>query len=207
MRQLNTLLLVLFVTLAACSMPAPSPAPTVTPVPAPTSAPVPTAEPGPAPAALPPPDQINLDTATQTLIGHAKRTVFLMPFSHWDTDWHNAFPTYSWQAAANIITAIQIAKQHPRFRYNLEQVLFVKQFWETYPEHRADLAALIHNGQFTFASPNVSQPDNNLVAPAVQLRNFQLGQDWIAATFGVRSYTAWHADSFGHSAAVPIWLN
>ena len=130
-----------------------------------------------------------------------------MPFSHWDTDWHNAFPTYSWQAAANIITAIQIAKQHPRFRYNLEQVLFVKQFWETYPEHRADLAALIHNGQFTFASPNVSQPDNNLVAPAVQLRNFQLGQDWIAATFGVRSYTAWHADSFGHSAAVPIWLN
>ena len=119
------------------------------------------------------------------LIARAKRTVFLIPFSHWDTDWHNTFPTYSRQAAANILTAIQIAKQHPRFRYTLEQVLFVKQFWETYPEHRADLTALIHNGQFTFASPNVSQPDNNLVAPAVQIRNFQLGQDWIAATFGV----------------------
>jgi hypothetical protein len=53
----------------------------------------------------------------------------------------------------------------------------------------------------------VSQPDNNLVVPAMQLRNFQLGQDWIAATFGVRSDTAWHADSFGHSVAVPICLN
>jgi hypothetical protein len=130
-----------------------------------------------------------------------------MPFSHWDTDWHNQFSAYARYAAANIITAIQIAKQHPRFRYTLEQVLFVKQFWETYPEHRTDLAALIHNGQFTFASPNVSQPDNNLVAPAVQLRNFQLGQEWITTTFGIRSDTAWHADSFGHSAAVPIWLN
>jgi alpha-mannosidase len=213
MRQINALLLALFVMLAACAMPAPSPAPTVTPVAAPTSAPVPTAqlvptpEPGPPPAALPPPDQINLDMATQTLIADAKRTVFLMPFSHWDTDWHDQFSAYAQYAAANIITAIQVAKQHPRFRYTLEQVLFVKQFWETYPEHRADLTALIHNGQFVFASPNVSQPDNNLVAPAVQLRNFQLGQDWITATFGVRSSTAWHADSFGHSAAVPIWLN
>jgi hypothetical protein len=211
MRRLKTLLLVYVLTIAACSMPAPIPA--ITSAPAPTSAPVPTAEPlptpepGPPPAALPPPDQINLDSATQALIAHAKRTVFLMPFSHWDTDWHNQFSAYAPYAAANIITAIQIAKQHPRFRYTLEQVLFVKQFWETYPEHRADLAALIQNGQFTFASPNVSQPDNNLVAPAVQLRNFQLGQDWIAATFGVRSDTAWHADSFGHSAAVPIWLN
>jgi hypothetical protein len=213
MRRFNALLLVLFVMLAACSTPAPSPAPTVTSapqstsVPQPTPEPAPTPEPGPAPAVLPPPDQINLDTATQTLIARAKRTAFLIPFSHWDTDWHSSFPTYSRQAAANIITAIQIAKQHPRFRYTLEQVLFVKQFWETYPEHRADLTALIHNGQFTFAAPNVSQPDNNLVAPAVQLRNFQLGQDWIAATFGVQSRTAWHADSFGHSAAVPIWLN
>jgi hypothetical protein len=137
MRRLNALLLMLFVTLAACSMPTPSPTPTITPMPAPTSAPVATAAPvpipeaGPKPAALPPPDQINLDSATQSLIAHAKRTVFLIPFSHWDTDWHNAFPTYSRQAAANIITAIQIAKQHPRFRYTLEQVLFVKQFWET----------------------------------------------------------------------------
>ena len=146
---------------------------------------MPTPEPGPAPAVLPPPDQINLDTATRTLIARAKRTVFLIPFSHWDTDWRSDFPTLTRQAAANIITAIQIAKQHPRFRYTLEQVLLVKQFWKTYPEHRDDLKTLIHNGKFTFAWPNMSEPDNNLVAPAIQLRNFQPGQEWLAATFGV----------------------
>src|SRR5437763_9185019 len=103
LRRLNALLIPLFLLLAACSMPTPAPAPTVTPVQAPTSAPAPTAEPvptpepGPAPAVLPPPNQINLDTATQTLIARTRRTVFLIPFSHWDTDWHNSFPTYSRQ--------------------------------------------------------------------------------------------------------------
>jgi alpha-mannosidase len=164
-------------------------------------------EAGPAPAPLPPLDAINLDAATQAVIAKAKRTVFLIPFSHWDTDWHDAFPAYSRRAANNIITAIQIAKRQPRFRYTLEQVLFVKQFWETYPEYRADLTALIHSGQFTFAAPNVAQPDTSLVAPMVQLQNFRLGQDWIATTFGVQTHTAWEADSFGHSAAEPIWLN
>ncbi|HET9223288.1 MAG TPA: glycoside hydrolase family 38 C-terminal domain-containing protein, partial [Roseiflexaceae bacterium] len=70
-----------------------------------------------------------------------------------------------------------------------------------------DLTALIRSGQFTFASPNITQPDTSLVAPAVQLQNFRLGQDWIATTFGVQAQTAWEADSFGHSAAEPIWLN
>jgi hypothetical protein len=207
MRRLSALVLVLLVMLAACAVSAPAPTPAATPTPQPTLVPSPVPEPGPAPAALPPPAQINLDAETQALVARAKRTAFLIPFSHWDTDWHNSFAGYSRYAEANIVAAIQIAKQHPRFRYALEQVVFVKQFWENHPEYRADLASLIRNGQLTFAAPNISQSDNNLTAPAIQMRNFQLGQAWIAATFGARARTAWHADSFGHSAAVPIWLN
>ncbi len=63
------------------------------------------------PPPLPPPTAINLDPETQALIAKAKRTVFLIPFSHWDADWHDAFPAYSRRAATNIVTAIQIAKR------------------------------------------------------------------------------------------------
>src|SRR5690349_20797078 len=138
MRIFKTLGLVVILMLAACSPPAPAPTPLATPVLTPSPVSIPMPEPGPVPAALPPPDQINLDTATQALIARAKRTVFLIPFSHWDTDWHNSFSNYSRAAAADIIAAIQIAKQHPRFRYTLEQVVFVKQFWDEYPQQRAD---------------------------------------------------------------------
>src|SRR6266536_2639915 len=141
MRPFKFLMIVLALALAACVPSAPDP--TATPLPVPTSLPMP--QPGPPPAALPSPAAINLDAPTQALIAHAKRTVFLIPFSHWDTDWHRDFSVYAAQADRNILDAIRIAKQHPRFRYTIEQVLFAQHFWATHPERRADLTDLVRN--------------------------------------------------------------
>src|SRR3990172_1047222 len=77
------------------------------------------------PAILPSP---NLDAETRTLIAQAERVVFVIPFSHWDTDWHENFADYVKRSDQNILTAIQMAKAHPRFRFALEQVLFVQHF-------------------------------------------------------------------------------
>ncbi len=183
--------------LVACAAPPPQPAPTPTVL----------AEPGPPPAALPPPEQINLDRETQALIARAKRTVFLVPFSHWDTDWHEPYEVYAEQANRNILAAMRIAMQHPRFRYTIEQVLFAQHFWETHPEQRADFAALVKNQQFSFAWGGITQPETSLVAPTIQVRNLQFGQDWLAQTFGVQARTAWQSDAFGNSAAFPLFLN
>ncbi|MEO7911965.1 MAG: glycoside hydrolase family 38 C-terminal domain-containing protein, partial [Roseiflexaceae bacterium] len=216
MRTFKILAIMLALTLAACTTPVPDLQPTLapaTPPPAPVAlptappnAPPPTPEPGPAPAALPPPDQINLDTATQALIAHAKRTAFLIPFSHWDTDWHYDFGVYAAQADRNIADAIRIAKQQPRFRYTIEQVLFAQHFWQAHPEQRADFTALVRNQQFTFAWAGITQPETSLVAPVIQARNLQLGQDWLAQTFGVHPHSAWQSDAFGNSAALPGML-
>jgi len=206
MRLFKTLAIMLALALAACTTPAPAPPPTSSPAALTTTLPLPTPEPGPAPVALPPPDQINLDAATQSLIARAKRTVFLIPFSHWDTDWHRDFGVYATQADRNIGDAIQIAKQHPRFRYSIEQVLFAQHFWQAHPEQQADFTALVRNRQFTFAWAGITQPETSLVAPAVQVRNLQLGQDWLAQTFGVHPRSAWQSDAFGNSAAFPIFL-
>jgi Glycosyl hydrolases family 38 N-terminal domain/Glycosyl hydrolases family 38 C-terminal domain len=219
MRSLKLLCVAMIVLLAACTtqpappptaVPAPQPGAALTtlPSPAPTlaAAPSPVAEPGPTPVALPAPGAINLDAATQELITRAKRTVFLIPFSHWDTDWHRPFSVYAAQADRNILDAIQLAKQHPGFRYTIEQVLFAQHFWGAYPERRADLATLVRSRQITFAWGGITQPETSLVGPAVQVRNLQLGQDWLARTFGVQSHTAWQSDAFGNSAAFPLFL-
>src|SRR5262245_38077726 len=168
--------LLMTLALMACGAPVSTPAPTPTIL----------AEPGPSPVALPPAAAINLDSETQALIARAKRTVFLIPFSHWDTDWHRTFDEYARQADLNILNAMRIAKEHPRFRYSIEQVLFAQHFLETNPAQRADFAALVHNRQFTFAWAGITQPETSLVAPAIQVRNLQLGQDWLAHTFGVQ---------------------
>ncbi len=152
---------------------------------------------------------INLDPDTQTLIANADRVAFLIPFSHWDTDWHDIYPNYVKRSDGNILAAIQLAKADPRFRYALEQVLFVQHFWDTYPDQREDLKHFIQNRQFTFAWAGITQPETSLVAPAIQVRNLQLGRQWIADTFGPDyvPQTAWQSDAFGNSAAFPIFLS
>ena len=160
------------------------------------------------PRATPELQGVNLDSATQTAMARAQRVVFLIPFSHWDTDWHDTFDHYAAHADQNIAAAIAIAQQDRRFRYTLEQVLFVQHFWITHPEDHDVLVNLVRRGQFTFAWGGITQPETSLVAPEVQVRNLQLGDDWIASTFGVAPpHTAWQSDAFGTSAAFPIFLN
>src|SRR5438105_307144 len=184
--------LVLLAGLVACAAPTPRP-PTATPAPSPE------------PTVAAP----NLDAATQALITQAQRVVFVVPFSHWDTDWHDNFAAYSQRSDGNILAAIQMAKQDRQYRYTFEQVLFVQHFWEGHPEARADLKALVQSRQLTFAWAGITQPETSLTAPAVQLRNLQLGQDWIASTFGAAYVPrgAWQSDAFGSSAAFPQFLN
>ena len=177
--------------LAACAAPRPGPTPT-------------SAATATAPVVAP-----NLDADTQALMAQAQRVVFVVPFSHWDTDWHDTYTHYVVRSDGNILAAIQLAKADKRYRYALEQVLFVQHFWETHPESRADLKALVQSRQLTFAWAGITQPETSLVAPAVQLRNLQLGQDWISTTFGAEfvPHSAWQSDAFGNSAAFPQFLN
>ncbi|HQV92872.1 MAG TPA: glycoside hydrolase family 38 C-terminal domain-containing protein [Anaerolineales bacterium] len=151
----------------------------------------------------------NFDPETQSLIARAERVVFLIPFSHWDTDWHDSFEAYSKKADQNILTAIEIAKDNPRYRYTLEQVLFVQHFWETHPASRADLVSLVQNRQLTFSWGGITQPETSLVAPSIQVRNLKFGEAWIAETFGAEYVprSAWQSDAFGNSAAFPSYLS
>ena len=163
----------------------------------------------PAPPNPTPGPSSNFDADTQTLIAQASRVIFLIPFSHWDTDWHASFTDYARLSDHNILTAIQIAKKYPRFRYTIEQVLFAQHFWDNYPQYHSDLKALVQSGQISFAWAGITQPETSLDAPAVQVRNLQTGRVWIVATFGASSLpdTAWQSDAFGNSAALPIFLS
>jgi hypothetical protein len=153
--------------------------------------------------------QPNFDAATQAKITKARQVVFLVPFSHWDTDWHAPFSSYSQLADGDILKAIQLAKQDARFRFAMEQVVFVQHFWETHPEDRADLLAAVQRRQLTFAWGGITQPETSLVAPAVQVHNLELGREWIAQTFGPEYVpnTAWQSDAFGNAADFPIFLS
>src|SRR3974377_184018 len=142
------------------------------------------------------------------MIAHAQRVFFVVPFSPWDTDWHYPFDDYVKLSDQNIAAAIQLARQSPRFRYAIEQVLFAQHFWDHFPQYRTDFKEFVQKRQITFAWAGITQPETSLTAPSIQDRNLQLGQDWIAQTFGPEyvPHVAWQSDAFGESAAFPLFL-
>ena len=140
-------LVAVLIGVAACSVIKPAPTPTPTPTPTLSVA------------------SPNLDSNTQALIAQAQRVVFVVPFSHWDTDWHDTYANYVQRTDGNILAAIQMAKADRQYRYAFEQVLFVKHFWDTHPEARADLKALVQNRQLTFAWGGITQPVTTSTRP------------------------------------------
>ncbi|MBI3966369.1 MAG: hypothetical protein HY329_12115 [Chloroflexi bacterium] len=147
-----------------------------------------------------------LTPEARRLVQEAPRVAFVVAHSHWDADWRETFDVYSEQAAHNIVAAIALAKRAPTFHYVLDQVVFLQRFWETRPEHRDDLVRLVRSGQLAIAGGMISQPDTNLPAPTIQLRNVQLGREWLRRTFGVEPAVAWQADAFGNAATLPQLL-
>ncbi len=169
------------------------------------AAPNPTATPTSPPPTI---QNLNLDAETQARIARAERVVFVIPFSHWDTDWHDTFEKYMVDTEDDLLAAIRMAQRSPQFRYTIEQVLFAQNFWNKFPEHRADFKKFVENKQLTFAWGGITQADTSLAAPALMQANLDLGRVWITETFGADYLprTAWQSDAFGNTAALPYFL-
>lgn len=62
-------------------------------------------------------------------------------------------------------------------------------------------------GQFRFSSGGITSADNLLSHPEAFIRNYLIGRQWIADTFGVAASSyLWIPDDFGHDAQLPVLL-
>ncbi|HEY5979884.1 MAG TPA: hypothetical protein VIT41_09640 [Microlunatus sp.] len=63
-------------------------------------------------------------------------------------------------------------------------------------------------GQFRFSSGGITSADNLLSHPEAFIRNYLIGRQWIADTFGVAASShLWIPDDFGHDAQLPVLLD
>jgi alpha-mannosidase len=62
-------------------------------------------------------------------------------------------------------------------------------------------------GQFCFSSGGITSADNLLSHPEAFIRNYLIGRQWVADTFGdAASLEMWIPDDFGHDAQLPVLL-
>ncbi len=135
----------------------------------------------------------------------AARVLVFSESSHWDTNWLLTSEEYFRARLEPIFAAVLAALTDDKARvYCIESVFFLKLFWERHPEEQPRLRALLERRQLRVLTSSFTTPDTLLPHPEAILRDFHLGQRWLAG-HGLSTVprTAYFPDNFGHSPHLP----
>ncbi|EUA07131.1 glycosyl hydrolases family 38 N-terminal domain protein [Mycobacterium xenopi 4042] len=141
-------------------------------------------------------------------------TVFMISHFHYDPVWWNTQGAYTsvWQPdppsrcrnGFELVRAhLEMARREPEYKFVLAEVDYLKPYWDTHPEDRADLRRLIADGRVEVMGGTYNEPNTNLTSAETTIRNFVHGSGFQRDVLGAAPATAWQLDVFGHDPQFP----
>ncbi|MGI5284065.1 NEW3 domain-containing protein [Nonomuraea polychroma] len=150
-------------------------------------------------------------------------TMHMVSHFHYDPVWWNTQAAYTspwellsgdattrplWErnAFALVEAHIELALRDPDYRFVLAEVDYLKPFFDTRPERRADLRALMAEGRVELIGGTYNEPNTNLTGAESTIRNLVYGIGYQRDILGGDPRTAWQLDVFGHDPQFPGYL-
>lgn len=143
-------------------------------------------------------------------------TMFMISHFHYDPVWWNTQAAYTslWTEdppgrcrqtnGFDLVRAhLEMARQDPVYKFVLAEVDYLKPFWDTHPEERADLRRFLAEGRVEIMGGTYNEPNTNLTGPETAIRNFVHGIGFQRDVLGASPTTAWQLDVFGHDPQFP----
>jgi alpha-mannosidase len=143
-------------------------------------------------------------------------TMFMISHFHYDPVWWNTQGAYTsaWSEdppgncrQANgfelVHAHLEMARREPEYKFVLAEVDYLKPYWDTHPEDRADLRRLIAEGRVEVMGGTYNEPNTNLTSPETTIRNLVYGIGFQRDVLGGDPATAWQLDVFGHDPQFP----
>ena len=143
-------------------------------------------------------------------------TMFMISHFHYDPVWWNTQAAYTsvWTEEPpgrcrqtngfELVHAhLEMARREPEYKFVLAEVDYLKPYWDTHPEDRADLRRLIAEGRVEVMGGTYNEPNTNLTSPETAIRNFVHGIGFQRDVMGADPATAWQLDVFGHDPQFP----
>ena len=141
-------------------------------------------------------------------------TMFMISHFHYDPVWWNTQGAYTslWRQdppgrcrnGFELVHAhLEMARREPEYKFVLAEVDYLKPYWDTYPEDRADLRRLIAEGRVEIMGGTYNEPNTNLTSPETTIRNLVHGMGFQREVLGGNPATAWQLDVFGHDPQFP----
>ncbi|OBK70975.1 alpha-mannosidase [Mycobacterium sp. 1274761.0] len=143
-------------------------------------------------------------------------TMFMVSHFHYDPVWWNTQAAYTslWTEEPpgrcrqtngfNLVAAhLEMARREPEYKFVLAEVDYLKPYWDTHPQDRADLRRFIADGRVEIMGGTYNEPNTNLTGPETTIRNFVAGIGFQRGVMGAEPATAWQLDAFGHDPQFP----
>jgi alpha-mannosidase len=141
-------------------------------------------------------------------------TMFMISHFHYDPVWWNTQGAYTsiWRQdppgrcrnGFELVHAhLEMARREAEYKFVLAEVDYLKPYWDTYPEDRADLRRLLTEGRVEIMGGTYNEPNTNLTSPETTIRNLVHGMGFQCDVLGGNPATAWQLDVFGHDPQFP----
>jgi alpha-mannosidase len=144
--------------------------------------------------------------ATAAVTREAKGTFWIIPHTHWEGAVFKTREEYLESGLPNILTALNLLKTYPDYRFVLDQVAYVKPFLERYPEEEAVFRKFVSEGRLQIVGGNDVMLDVNIPSGESWIRQVLYGKGYYREKLGVDVTVGWGLDTFGHHAQMPQLL-
>jgi len=136
----------------------------------------------------------------------SSNTFFFVPHTHWEGAVFTTREAYLDLGLQNILKALAMLKEHPEYRFTLDQACYVKPFLERYPEQEELFRELVAEGRLELVGGTDVMPDVNMPCGESFVRQILYGKGYFRRKLGVDVTVGWQLDTFGHHAQMPQLL-
>ncbi len=130
----------------------------------------------------------------------------MIPHTHWEGAVFLTREEYLDIGLPNILRAMRLLKDHPNYRFVLDQACYVRPFLERYPEEAAAFRQFIKQRRLAIVCGNDVMLDVNMPGGESYVRQVLYGKGYYRRALGVDVTTGWALDTFGHHAQMPQLL-
>src|ERR1051326_451330 len=112
-------------------------------------------------------------------------TLWLIPHTHWEGAVFKTREEYLESGLPNILTALRLLKEHPNYRFTLDQVAYFKPFLERYPEEADTFRQFVKEGRLQIVCGLNIMPDDNMPSGESFIRQMLYAKGYCRETLGV----------------------
>ncbi|MBQ4354356.1 MAG: hypothetical protein IJC71_05625 [Clostridia bacterium] len=126
-----------------------------------------------------------------------------IPTFHHDIAYLRPESWYTATAVRILDRAVSLMEQDENYTFTVEQAYFFDEYWKMHPDKQSTLRTLCEKGQLHFAPGFWAVPDMSMLSGESLYMQAYYGRKILAETVGYVPKTAFIADCWGHSAALP----